>query len=162
MENWCYLISYRIRIVELVGQVGRVGNENYSLLTTNYSLNNRRSTEGRESQEKRLNVQRRRGNKFAKKREIWCDVRIFVRSQRCEIRQRFNQNKLDTRVSMRRCFVGVRVSNNLRINNVSVQAQRKASQIAHHQKCHKHAYKMLNFTTLHFSKFRNAKLQKKS
>ena len=42
-----------------------------------------------------------------------------------------------------------------------MQTQRKASQIAHHQKCHKHAYKMLNFTTLHFSKFRNAKLQKK-
>ena len=62
---------------------------------------------------------------------------------------------------MRRSLVRVRVSNKLRINYVSMQTQRKASQIAHHQKCHKHAYKMLNFTTLHFSKFRNAKLQKK-
>ena len=62
---------------------------------------------------------------------------------------------------MRRSLVRMRVSKYLIINRVSVQTQRKASQIAHHQKCHKHAYKTLNFTTLHFSKFRNAKLQKK-
>ena len=62
---------------------------------------------------------------------------------------------------MRRSFIRVRVSNNLRINHVSVQTQRKASQIAHHQKYHKHTNKMLNFTTLHSSKFQNAKLQKK-
>ena len=42
-----------------------------------------------------------------------------------------------------------------------MQTQRKASQIAHHQKCHKHTYKTLNFTTFHPLIFRTAKLQKK-
>ena len=62
---------------------------------------------------------------------------------------------------MRRSPVRVRVSKYLIINHVSMQTQQKASQIAHHQKCHKHTYKTLNFTTLHFSKFQVAKLQKK-
>jgi hypothetical protein len=105
---------------------------NYSLLTTNYSLNNWGSTQRRESQEERLNVQRRGGKKFAKKREIGCDVCIFAGCQRCEIRQRFNQNNLDTRVGMRRGFVGMGVSNNLSINNVGMETQREASQIAYH------------------------------
>ncbi len=42
-----------------------------------------------------------------------------------------------------------------------MQTQRKASQIAHHQKCHKHTHKLLNFTTFHPLIFRTAKLQKK-
>ena len=105
---------------------------NSYFLIFNSLLNNRWRTQRKESQEKRLNVQRRRGKKFAKKREIGCDVCIFAGCQRCEIRQRFNQNNLDTRVGMRRGFVGMGVSNNLSINNVGMETQREASQIAHH------------------------------